>query len=97
MRPLFAIGIASLLWLAAPDLAWACERCFGAGSDAPAVRAVVASMLGLFLVLTFVFGGVFSFFNGANIRAEEIERERELESQIPPNPVIPPLTPTDTD
>jgi len=54
-------------------------------------------MLGLFLVLTFVFGGVFSFFNGANIRAEEIERERELESQIPPNPVIPPLTPTDTD
>jgi p-aminobenzoyl-glutamate transporter AbgT len=90
MRILVLMASATLTWLMTPEFATACDRCFGAGSDAPAVRAVTASMMGLFIVMSFVFGGVFSFFNGANNRAMEIERAREIEAARTHDSVLPP-------
>ncbi|MFT4604645.1 MAG: p-aminobenzoyl-glutamate transporter AbgT [Rhodothermales bacterium] len=57
-----------LLMAAVPELSHACERCFGAGVDAPAVRAVSASMLVLFCIITGVFGGIVSFFRNMSVR-----------------------------
>lgn len=73
MRSLTLTLLALLAVAAVPESALACERCFGAGTDAPAVRAVTASMLALFLVICFVFGGVFSFFNQAHARSQALD------------------------
>lgn len=56
-----------------PDAALACERCFGAGSDAPAVAAVSASMFALLVVISSVFVGVVGFFRNVQRRTEELE------------------------
>ena len=73
-RPLATLAILLILG-ALPDLAMACERCFGAGSDAPAVRAVSASMLVLFALMTGVFGGIVAFFRNMSIRADQLAPE----------------------
>lgn len=56
-----------------PDAASACERCFGAGSDAPAVAAVSASMFALLVVISSVFVGVVGFFRNVQRRTEALE------------------------
>ncbi len=63
---------ALILTAALPEASSACERCFGAGVDAPAVRAVSASMLVLFAIISGVFGGILSFFRNMSVRAARI-------------------------
>jgi len=65
------------MWIALPSVGLACERCFGAGSDSPIVSAIGVSMLGLLVMVGFVFGGILSFFNQANNRAKAIAAEDE--------------------
>lgn len=72
MRKLIALAA---LALTSPEWAMACERCFGAGSDAPAVRAVSASMLVLFALMTGVFGGILSFFRNMSVREAQAARD----------------------
>jgi len=55
-------GIAALaFWAMGPTLASACERCFGAGSDAASVAAVSTSMFALLMMTVVVFSGLLSF------------------------------------
>jgi p-aminobenzoyl-glutamate transporter AbgT len=70
-----ALLAALIVAAALPEVSSACERCFGAGVDAPAVRAVSASMLVLFTIITGVFGGIVSFFRNMSIRAARIAGE----------------------
>jgi len=58
--------------LMSPETSYACEKCFGAAADSPTVQAIGASMFGLLMMITFVFGGVFSFFNRAHTRGVAI-------------------------
>ena len=74
----FAIGFA--FWLLDPDIALACERCFGAGSDSPIVSAIGISMLGLLIMIGFVFGGIVAFFNQSNKRAKLLAEEGSADS-----------------
>ncbi len=60
--------ILGIVILASPEASYACEKCFGAAADSPTVQAIGASMFGLLMMITFVFGGVFSFFNRAHTR-----------------------------
>jgi len=50
-----------MCWAVMPALASACERCFGAGSDAAAVQAVSSSMFALLMMTVVVFTGLLSF------------------------------------
>ena len=89
MKGALLLTLAGALWLTEPELAFACERCFGAGSDAPAVKAVTASMFALFVVICFVGAGVFSFFNNSHSRAQalldQITRSVKLNPGRPEN------------
>lgn len=67
-----------------PETAAACERCFGAGVDAPAVRAVSASMLVLFAIISGVFGGILSFFRNMSVRAAELAAKDDSTSLTDP-------------
>jgi len=62
-----------LIWGVIPEEALACERCFGAGADSVTVRAIGASMMVLIVLMGFMGGGIFSFFNRANERAALIQ------------------------
>lgn len=64
---------AVLLWGVSPEAALACERCFGAGADSATVRAIGASMLLLVVLMGFMGGSIFSFFNRAHGRAVLLE------------------------
>lgn len=67
-------GIAVMsAWAMSPLVVSACERCFGAGVDASAVKAVTSSMFALLIVTVVVFGGVISFFQ--KIVYNEVELE----------------------
>ena len=70
--------IMTCVWIALPSVGLACERCFGAGSDSPIVSAIGVSMLGLLVMIGFVFGGIISFFNQANNRAKAIADESDF-------------------
>ncbi len=59
--------------LALPDVAYACEMCFGAGSDETTVKAIFMSMLALFGMVTFVWGGIGMFFINMRRRAKMLE------------------------
>ena len=59
--------------LALPDVAYACEMCFGAGSDEATVQAIFMSMLALFGMVTFVWGGIGMFFVNMRRRARMLE------------------------
>ena len=59
--------------LALPDVAYACEKCFGAGSDETTVKAIFMSMLALFGMVTFVWGGIGMFFVNMRRRAKMLE------------------------
>ena len=59
--------------LALPDVAYACEMCFGAGSDEATVKAIFLSMLALFGMVTFVWGGIGMFFVNMRRRAKMLE------------------------
>ncbi|NNF03772.1 MAG: hypothetical protein HKN17_04835 [Rhodothermales bacterium] len=74
IRRLSAFGLLMLAATVAPDAASACERCFGAGTDAPAVAAVSASMFALLVVISSVFMGVIGFFRNVQRRTAELER-----------------------
>ena len=63
-------GVAAL---ALPDVAYACEMCFGAGSDETTVKAIFMSMLALFGMVTFVWGGIGMFFVNMRRRAKMLE------------------------
>ncbi len=63
------------LWLVLPEVSSACERCFGAGSDSPIIRAIGISMLALLAMIGVVFTGIISFFNQANNRSRAIAEE----------------------
>lgn len=65
-----------------PDAAAACERCFGAGSNAPAVAAVSASMFALLVVISSVFVGVVGFFRNVHRRTAQLE---DAEKHLPRN------------
>lgn len=74
-RKTLAVYALAGIWMTFPAISSACERCFGAGSDSPIVSAIGISMLGLLVMIGFVFGGIVSFFNQANNRAKAIENE----------------------
>ena len=76
LRTISCFIAAATLWLLSPGVSLACERCFGAGSDSPIVSAIGISMLGLLIMIGFVFGGIVSFFNQANRRARLLEAEK---------------------
>lgn len=57
-----SLALAAMAVLALPEVAYACERCFGAGSDETTVQAIFMSMLALFSMVTFVWGGIGLFF-----------------------------------
>ena len=59
--------------LALPDVAYACEMCFGAGSDEATVKAIFLSMLALFGMVTFIWGGIGMFFVNMRRRAKMLE------------------------
>ncbi len=73
-RPLkTCLALASMALLALPDVAYACEMCFGAGSDEATVQAIFLSMLALFGMVTFVWGGIGMFFVNMRRRAKMLE------------------------
>ena len=77
-----------LAWTAAayalsPGAAAACERCFGAGADSPIVTAIGLSMLSLLVLMGFVFGGIFSFFNQAHTRTQTLAQIESSTSDDP--------------
>ncbi len=65
---LFGVAVLTL-----PDVAYACEMCFGAGSDEATVQAIFMSMLALFGMVTFVWGGIGMFFVNMRRRARMLE------------------------
>ena len=77
VRTIAAAGLCvALMWSLLPEAALACERCFGAGADSATVRAIGASMMVLIVLMGFMGGGIFSFFNRAHTRASEIELKK---------------------
>ncbi|MCH8961436.1 MAG: hypothetical protein IH820_08965 [Bacteroidetes bacterium] len=67
------VALAGVALLALPDVAYACEKCFGAGSDETTVKAIFMSMLALFGMVTFVWGGIGLFFINMRRRAKMLE------------------------
>lgn len=67
------LALAGAAVLAFPDAAYACEKCFGAGSDEVTVKAIFMSMLALFSMVTFVWGGIGLFFINTQRRAKMLE------------------------
>ena len=67
------VALAGVALLALPDVAYACEKCFGAGSDETTVKAIFMSMLALFGMVTFVWGGIGMFFINMRRRAKMLE------------------------
>ena len=67
------VALAGVALLALPDVAYACEKCFGAGSDETTVKAIFMSMLALFGMVTFVWGGIGLFFVNMRRRARMLE------------------------
>ncbi len=72
-RWMTCLALASMALLALPDVAYACEMCFGAGSDETTVKAIFMSMLALFGMVTFVWGGIGMFFVNMRRRAKMLE------------------------
>ncbi len=70
----------AITWSLLPEAAFACEGCFGAGVDSATVRAIGASMMVLIVLMGFMGGGIFTFFNRAHVRAAEIELEKTGQS-----------------
>ncbi|RMH77299.1 MAG: hypothetical protein D6681_20965 [Calditrichaeota bacterium] len=58
-----------LVLLFLPDLAAACDKCFGAGVDTPTTRGIGMAMLALLILTTMIFGGIIGFFVHMNRRA----------------------------
>ena len=67
------VVLAGMAVLAFPEAASACEMCFGAGSDETTVKALFMSMLALFSMVTFVWGGIGLFFVNMRRRAKRLE------------------------
>ncbi len=67
------VALFGMAVLALPDVAYACEKCFGAGSDETTVKAIFMSMLALFGMVTFVWGGIGMFFINMRRRARMLE------------------------
>ena len=67
------VALFGMAVLALPDVAYACEKCFGAGSDETTVKAIFMSMLALFGMVTFVWGGIGLFFINMRRRARMLE------------------------
>ena len=74
MRRATILTLFLLVVAASPEAVSACERCFGAGSDAPAVRAVSASMMVLFALMSGVFMGIVGFFRKMSVLSEDLEQ-----------------------
>ncbi|MFT5143995.1 MAG: hypothetical protein ACI80V_000344 [Rhodothermales bacterium] len=75
MKRIVIASLVLVVMAALPDTLLACERCFGAGVDAPAVRAVSASMLVLLVMISGVFGGILSFFRNMSVRARNLAEQ----------------------
>ena len=68
-----AISLVGLAALSSPDVALACERCFGAGSDSPVVAAISLSMFTLLVVVSVVMTGITKFFTHSARRAKLLD------------------------
>ena len=67
------VVLAGVAVLTLPDVAYACEMCFGAGSDETTVKAIFMSMFALFSMVVFVWGGIGLFFVNMRRRAKRLE------------------------
>ncbi len=67
------LALAGLAALALPEVAWACEKCFGAGADTQTAESITASMLALIALTGVVWGGIGMFFVNMRKRARMLE------------------------
>ncbi len=64
------IVLAGALGLTHPEAAWACEKCFGGGSEA---EGITMAMLALVAMTGVVWGGIGAFFVNMRRRIRQIE------------------------
>jgi len=62
-----------VLVLLLPNVAWACEHCFGASVDNATTRGIAISMAALLGFTGLVATGVLSFFRKVSVRAKTLE------------------------
>jgi hypothetical protein len=85
-------ALLGVLWLALPDVAWACEKCFGAGAGNEATGISMA-MLALLGMTGLVWGGIGMFFINMRKRARLLEpgdlivtEDGEILNRLPDTP-----------
>ncbi len=68
-----ALAVAGAAALLAPELAWACDSCWGAKVDTPTTRGITMAMTALIGMTSLVWGGIGAFFLHVRRRSRLLE------------------------
>ncbi|MEX0601411.1 MAG: hypothetical protein WD021_03170 [Rhodothermales bacterium] len=80
-KNLVVLGIVAVGWALGPDVASACEMCWGAGVDTPITRGISMAMLSLIGMVGVVGGGIGAFFYNVQRRSSRLERSDVVVTQ----------------
>lgn len=73
MKTMIVLVLLLALAVLMPEVAHACESCFGSSSDSDTVRGISLAMASLLAVTGFIWGGIGMFFLNMRRRAKRLE------------------------